>query len=65
LFPRVIELLREKGAPDIAVFGGGIVPDEDIQSLKRAGVKEIFTPGATTDGIIAWVRANIRPRPLD
>ena len=65
LFPRVIELLREKGAPDIAVFGGGIVPDEDIQSLKRAGVKEIFTPGATTDSIIAWVRANIRPRPLD
>jgi methylmalonyl-CoA mutase C-terminal domain/subunit len=65
LFPRVIELLREKGAPDIAVFGGGIVPDEDIQSLKVAGVKEIFTPGATTESIIAWVRANISPRPLD
>ena len=65
LFPRVIELLRESGAPDIAVFGGGIVPDEDIQSLKKAGVKEIFTPGATTESIIAWVRANIRPRPLD
>ena len=65
LFPRVIELLREKGAPDIAVFGGGIVPDEDIQSLKRAGVKEVFTPGATTESIITWVRANIRPRPLD
>jgi len=65
LFPRVIELLREKGAPDIAVFGGGIVPDEDIQSLKRTGVKEIFTPGATTESIIAWVRANIRPRPLE
>lgn len=64
LFPRVIELLREKGAPEIAVFGGGIVPDEDIVSLKKAGVKEIFTPGATTESIIAWVRANIRPRPL-
>ena len=64
LFPRVIELLREKGAPDIAVFGGGIVPEEDIRSLKQAGVKEIFTPGATTDNIIAWVRANISPRPL-
>ena len=64
LFPRVIELLRENGAEDITVFGGGIVPDEDIQSLKQAGVKEIFTPGATTDSIIAWVRANIRPRPL-
>jgi methylmalonyl-CoA mutase C-terminal domain/subunit len=64
LFPRVIELLRERGAGDIAVFGGGIVPDEDIQSLKQAGVKEIFTPGATTESVIAWVRANISPRPL-
>ena len=65
LFPRVIELLREKGASDISVFGGGIVPDEDIASLKQAGVKEIFTPGATTESVIAWVRANISPRPLD
>ncbi len=64
LFPRVIELLREKGASDIAVFGGGIIPDEDIKALKRAGVREIFTPGTTTDGVIAWVRANISPRPL-
>jgi len=64
LFPRVIELLRENGADDIAVFGGGIVPDEDIQTLKQAGVKEIFTPGATTESVIAWVRANISPRPL-
>lgn len=64
LFPRVIELLREKDALDIAVFGGGIVPDEDIQSLKLAGVKEIFTPGTTTESVIAWVRANVRPRPL-
>jgi methylmalonyl-CoA mutase C-terminal domain/subunit len=64
LFPRVIELLREKGAGDISVFGGGIVPDEDILALKQAGVKEIFTPGATTESVIAWVRANISPRPL-
>ena len=64
LFPRVIELLREKGASDIAVFGGGIIPDEDIEVLKGAGVKEIFTPGTTTDGVIAWVKANITPRPL-
>jgi len=64
LFPRVIELLREQGAPDIAVFGGGIVPDEDIKTLKEAGVKEIFTPGATTESVIAWVRAHINPRPL-
>jgi methylmalonyl-CoA mutase, C-terminal domain len=64
LFPRVIELLREKGASDIAVFGGGIVPDEDIATLKAAGVKEIFTPGATTESVISWVRANISPRSL-
>jgi methylmalonyl-CoA mutase C-terminal domain/subunit len=64
LFPKVIELLRERGAPDIAVFGGGIVPDEDIPTLKAAGVLEIFTPGASTDDVVAWVRANIRPRAL-
>jgi methylmalonyl-CoA mutase, C-terminal domain len=64
LFPRVIELLREKGAGDIVVFGGGIVPDEDIATLKAAGVLAIFTPGATTESVIAWVRDNVRPRPL-
>jgi len=64
LFPRVIELLREKGALDIAVFGGGIIPDEDILTLKQAGVREIFTPGTTTESVVAWVRANISPRPL-
>ena len=60
LFPRVIELLREKGADDIAVFGGGIIPAEDIQSLKAAGVKELFTPGTPTQDIIRFVRENIR-----
>ena len=65
LFPRVIELLKEQGADDILVFGGGIVPDEDIPGLKAAGVLEIFTPGASTDDIIEWVRTNIRPRNLD
>ena len=65
LFPRVIELLKEQGADDIVVFGGGIIPDEDIPGLKSAGVLEIFTPGASTDDIIEWVRTNIRPRNLD
>ena len=65
LFPKVIELLREKGATDIAVFGGGIIPAEDIPGLKESGVLEIFTPGASTDDIIDWVRANIRPRRMD
>ena len=64
LFPKVIELLRERGAADVAVFGGGIVPEEDIPALKRAGVLEIFTPGASTEDIVAWVRENVRPRAL-
>jgi methylmalonyl-CoA mutase C-terminal domain/subunit len=60
----VIELLRERGAADIAVFGGGIVPDEDVAGLKAAGVLEIFTPGASTEDVIAWVKANVKPRVL-
>src|SRR5262249_58979668 len=64
LFPRVIELLRERGASDIAVFGGGIIPDEDIPALKSAGVLEVFTPGANTQAVVGWVRPHIPPRPL-
>jgi methylmalonyl-CoA mutase C-terminal domain/subunit len=64
LFPKVIELLREQDAADIAVFGGGIIPDEDIPGLKQAGVVEIFTPGSSTDSVIQWVRQNIKPRSL-
>jgi methylmalonyl-CoA mutase C-terminal domain/subunit len=64
LFPKVIELLREQGAPDIAVFGGGIVPDEDIPGLKQAGVLEVFTPGASTERIVEWVREHVKPREL-
>jgi methylmalonyl-CoA mutase C-terminal domain/subunit len=62
LFPRVIELLKEKGAGDIAVFGGGIIPEEDIPLLKQQGVTAIFTPGTTIDETIQWVRENIKPR---
>ena len=62
LFPAVIELLKEKGGDDVVVFGGGIVPPEDIPQLKKLGVKEIFTPGASTEDIINWVRANVHPR---
>lgn len=65
LFPRVIELLRERGAEEIVVFGGGIIPQEDIPGLKEAGVLEIFTPGVSTEAIIAWVRENVHPRRLD
>jgi methylmalonyl-CoA mutase C-terminal domain/subunit len=60
LFKRVLELLKEKGADDIAVFGGGIIPAEDIQALKALGVKELFTPGTSTQDIVRFVRDNIR-----
>ena len=59
LFARVIELLRERDAADIVVFGGGIIPDADIAELSRMGVAKIFTPGAPTTDIVAWVRAEL------
>ena len=62
LFPAIMRLMREKGGDEIAIFGGGIIPEEDIATLKQAGVREIFTPGATTDEIVEWVRTNIHPR---
>ena len=58
-FTRVMELLRERDATDITVFGGGIVPEADITELKALGVAEIFTPGASTHDIVAWVRATL------
>jgi methylmalonyl-CoA mutase, C-terminal domain len=61
LFPAVIEALRARGADDIVVFGGGIIPDEDRVRLEAAGVKGIFTPGASLAQIIDWVRENVRP----
>ncbi|MFK0254229.1 cobalamin B12-binding domain-containing protein [Streptomyces sp. NPDC090445] len=60
LFVRVLELLKEREAEDIKVFGGGIIPEDDIAPLKEKGVAEIFTPGATTTSIVDWVRENIR-----
>lgn len=62
LFPRVLELLRENGVEDVAVIGGGVIPDDDITVLREAGMKEIFTPGSNLDGIVQWVRENIKPR---
>ena len=59
LFPRIIELLVEKGADDIPVFGGGIIPEDDIPVLKKAGVKAIFTPGSPVDETINWIRENV------
>jgi methylmalonyl-CoA mutase C-terminal domain/subunit len=62
LFPEVIRLLTERGAGDVAVFGGGIIPDEDSIKLKTLGVRQVFTPGATTEDIVKWVRDNVQPR---
>jgi methylmalonyl-CoA mutase C-terminal domain/subunit len=62
LFKRVAELLKEKGAEDIALIGGGIFPEEDIPLLKAVGYKEIFVPGESLDHIVDWVQANVKPR---
>jgi methylmalonyl-CoA mutase, C-terminal domain len=62
LFARVIELLKEQDAADIVVFGGGIIPDTDIAELTAMGVAKIFTPGAPTTDIVAWVRESLGPR---
>lgn len=63
LFPAVQTLLRERGGDDVPIFGGGIIPPEDIAELRAMGIGEIFTPGASTDDIVAWARATLRPRP--
>ncbi|EST39348.1 methylmalonyl-CoA mutase [Streptomycetaceae bacterium MP113-05] len=60
LFVKVLELLRERDAEDIKVFGGGIIPEGDIAPLKAQGVAEIFTPGAPTGAVVEWVRGNVR-----
>ncbi len=60
LFARVLDLLRERGADDIVVFGGGIIPEADLPELTRLGVAKIFTPGATTRDIVAWVTETMR-----
>jgi methylmalonyl-CoA mutase C-terminal domain/subunit len=62
LFPAVMQALRERGAGEIAIFGGGIVPPDDIVALKAQGVRAIFTPGASTDEIVAWISANVALR---
>ena len=59
LLPRVCDLLKEKKAEDIAVFCGGVIPEDDIAGLKGAGLKEVFTPGTSTEDIVAWVKANV------
>jgi len=59
LLPKVVDLLRERGADDVVVFGGGIIPEDDIAPLEAAGVTKIFTAGASPTAIVEWVRANV------
>ena len=59
LFPRVVEVLKQQGAGDIHVFGGGIIPVDDIPVLKKAGIREIFQPGTSTEDIVKYIRENI------
>jgi methylmalonyl-CoA mutase C-terminal domain/subunit len=62
LLPRVTQLLKEKGAAGIKVFGGGVIPEDDIPGLKAAGISEVFTPGTSTEDIVKWVTASIATR---
>jgi methylmalonyl-CoA mutase C-terminal domain/subunit len=62
LFPEVMDLLKKEGANDIILFGGGIVPKDDVRKLKELGVKEIFLPGSPTTEIVEWIRKNVPVR---
>jgi methylmalonyl-CoA mutase C-terminal domain/subunit len=62
LFPAVIDALKQRGAGDVTVFGGGIVPKEDLPKLEQIGVAKIFTPGASTNEIVDWVEGYLRPK---
>ena len=61
LFPAVMEAMRTKGAGDVPVFGGGIIPEEDVERLRAAGVKGVFTPGTPLETIIQWVHDHVQP----
>ncbi|MBS7607823.1 MAG: cobalamin B12-binding domain-containing protein [Candidatus Bathyarchaeia archaeon] len=62
LFPRIMELLKEKGLTDVLVFAGGIIPEEDIPELKKIGIREVFGPGTPTDKIVKYVLENAPKR---
>lgn len=62
IFPRVAELMKERGLDDVLLFGGGIIPEDDIPKLKEKGVAEVFLPGASTEDIIQFIRNNVQPR---
>jgi methylmalonyl-CoA mutase C-terminal domain/subunit len=60
LFPKVVQILKDKGAEDIMVFGGGIIPVDDIPGLKKSGIREIFQPGASTEDIVNYIQKNVK-----
>ncbi len=60
LFPRVMDLLKEKGVKDILVLGGGVIPEEDIPALQKVGVKDVFGPGTSTEDIVKYVQQNVK-----
>jgi methylmalonyl-CoA mutase C-terminal domain/subunit len=62
LFPRIMDLIKQKGLNDVMVFAGGIIPEEDVPELKKIGIKEIFGPGTTTDAIIKYVYDHVATR---
>ena len=60
LFPKVVNLVREKGMDDVLIIGGGVIPEPDIPALKEAGVAEVFTPGTPTSAIVDFIKANVK-----
>lgn len=60
LFPKIMDLLKEKGAEEMVVIAGGVVPDKDIPNLKKNGISEIFLPGSSTQDIVNWIRKNVK-----
>jgi methylmalonyl-CoA mutase, C-terminal domain len=62
IFPAVLQALRDRGAPEVLVFGGGIIPDEDVNALKQQGVAAIFKPGTSTKDIVEWIERELRPQ---
>jgi methylmalonyl-CoA mutase C-terminal domain/subunit len=62
LFPRVVDEMKKRGLDDVVLLAGGIIPQEDVDVLQKIGFRAIFGPGASTDDIVAWVRANVTPR---
>ena len=62
LYPAVTKLLKDKGADDIMVIGGGIIPEQDFQAMYDAGLKAIFVPGTTLETIVTWINTNVKPR---